>query len=151
MASRLVGRWLMNQPNVATNWVRARSQCSPVEAFRELEQQIKADVETRNSLRTVLETRYEVNFVFHPGEEAFQVSIWRGGIQLERVIFGRVPGGISVDYTNAGRPGITGILTLSKGGECLLRVKGLEEHSFWQFRKLALEDIFFAFPGDLRR
>ena len=36
-----------------------------------------------------------------------------------------------------------GILTLADDGECKFRV-GNAEYDFWQFRKLALEDILFT-------
>jgi hypothetical protein len=133
-----------NEPNF--DWVTARTECSASKAYREFVLQIKRDVEIRNGSLSSKERRHEVNFVFSGESEPTSIVVraQKGGnylaeTPLAKAIFTKIPEGIAVEY---GGTKIEGLLTLSQDGECRLKVDGVE-YSFWQFRKLALEPIFF--------
>jgi hypothetical protein len=115
--------------------------------YRDFALQIKHDVETRNGVLSGKERKPEVNFFFNGGHEptSLIVAAQKGGhlleeIRLAQVIFTKIPEGIAAEYSDGKK--LIGLLTLSQEGECRLKVDGVE-YSFWQFRKLALEPIFF--------
>lgn len=125
------------------DWVTARSKCTPAGVLSILQLQSKSDVEKRNSILTAQELQYGINFQITTGREVFRVA--RTGIvdnQIDFAMFAQTADGISVSYKDD-RLTFAGTLTLSNEGECKLRVASGEEYSFWQFRKLALEPLFF--------
>jgi hypothetical protein len=144
----------MNQNDPTFDWVTARANCSASEVYRDFVLQIKHDVEIRNGALSGKERRHEVNFVFNGGYQPTSVVVaaQTGGqylaeTRLARAIFTKIPEGISVEYTDGKT--LVGLLTLSQEGECRLKVDGVE-YSFWQFRKLTLEPIFFDATKEYR-
>lgn len=137
----------MNQDDPNFDWVRARAECSASEVYQDFARQLKADVATRNTLLSGKERRHEVNFTYNGGFQhtSLFVAAQTGGNMLEEnrlahVVFTKVAEGIAAEYSDGKK--LIGFLTLSQDGECRLKVDGVE-YSFWQFRKLALEPIFF--------
>ena len=137
----------MNQNDPSFEWVIARAKCSASQVYSDFALQIKRDIETRNNVLTGKERKHEINFLFHGGYKptSLVVAAQKGGQLLEErglayVVFTKVPEGIAAEYSDGKK--LTGLLTLSQDGECRLKVDGVE-YSFWQFRKLALEPIFF--------
>lgn len=137
----------MNPGDPDFEWVVARAKCSASEVYSDFALQIKHDVEIRNKLLSGKERKHEINFSFGGGYEqtSLIVAVQTGGHLLEekritQAIFTKIPEGIAVEYPNGKK--LTGILTLSQDGECRLKVDEIE-YNFWQFRKLALEPIFF--------
>jgi len=144
----------MNQNDPNFEWVIARAKCSASEMYRDFALQIKHDVEIRNNVISGKERKHEVNFIFNGGYEhsSLIVAAQKGGQLLEerrlaQVIFTKVPEGIAAEYSDGKK--LVGLLTLSQDGECRLKVDGME-HSFWQFRKIALEPIFFDVVKEYR-
>jgi hypothetical protein len=137
----------MNQDDPNFDWVTARAKCSASEVYRDFLLQIKRDVEIRNGALSGKERKHKVNFTFNGGYKPTSVVVaaQKGGcylaeMRLAHAIFTKIPEGISVEYIDGKT--IAGLLTLSQEGECRLKVDGVE-YSFWQFRKLALEPVFF--------
>jgi hypothetical protein len=137
----------MNQDDSNFEWVVARAKCSASEVYGDFAIQIKRDVDTRNNVLSGKERKHEISFTFNGGYQhtSLIVSAQTGGrhlaeSQLARVIFTKVPEGIAAEYSDGNK--LTGLLTLSQDGGCRLKVDGVE-YSFWQFRKLILEPIFF--------
>ena len=137
----------MNQNDPSFDWVTERSKCSASEVYRCLALQIERDVKTRNGLLSGKEQQHEVNFTFSGSFDSpsLTVAAGTGGRHLgqrhlDHAIFTKIPGGIAVEYADSKK--LSGLLTLSQDGECRLKVNDVE-YSFWQFRKLALEPIFF--------
>jgi hypothetical protein len=137
----------MNQNDPTFDWVTARAKCSASEVYRDFLQQIKRDVEIRNGALSANERRHEVNFYFGGYNAPISVVVaaqtggqYLGEKRLAHAIFTKIPEGISVEYADGKT--LIGHLTLSQDGECRLKVDGVE-YSFWQFRKLVLEPIFF--------
>jgi hypothetical protein len=137
----------MNQNDPNFEWVVARAKCSASEVYSDFAIQIKSDVDKRNNVLSGKERKHEINFSFNGGYQhtSLIVAAQKGGqilaeSRLAHVIFTKVPEGIAAEYSDGKK--LTGFLTLSQDGECRLKVDGVE-YSFWQFRKLALEPIFF--------
>lgn len=140
-------RHAMSHDDPNFEWVVARAKCSASAVYSDFAQQIKHDVELRNNLLSGKERKHEINFSFEGGYEqtSLIVAVQKGGQLLEEkrlahAIFTKIPEGIAVEYSDEKK--LAGVLTLSQDGECRLRVDAIE-YKFWQFRKLALEPIFF--------
>lgn len=124
------------------DWVDARSKCTSGGVLLILQSQSDSDVAKRNAILTPMEMQYGISFKIQRGRGVFRVS--RTGLvddQIDFALFTQTDDGISVSYKDE-RLTFVGTLTLSNDGECKLRIKD-EEYSFWQFRKLVLEPIFF--------
>ncbi len=130
------------------DWVEARSRCTPLQVFDKLRLQTKDDVEKRNTLRTVNEKdRYL--FTFNTQNRRFWVTVEGYEVEDKGVVFS--PSAVGIDVRDLHRDILLlqGVLTLSNDGECKLKI-GEVEHTFWQFRKLALEDVLFTSVGKWR-
>ncbi len=137
----------MTQNDPTFDWVTARANCSASEVYRDFVLQIKRDVGIRNGALSGKERRHEVNFNFNGGYKPTSIIVvaqagsqYLAETRLAHAIFTKIAEGISVEYADGKT--LVGLLTLSQDGECRLKVDGVE-YSFWQFRKLALEPIFF--------
>jgi hypothetical protein len=118
-------------------WVKERHYCSVAIAFESLRSQVEADTTLRLSFLNAKTTPF--SFVFSGGDKAFTVLKTGEGVHksvrfvLEdhyiRVETERMQWGASV--------------TLGNDQRCKLRVD-TEELEFWQFRRRALEDLFFG-------
>ena len=138
----------MNQVDPNFDWVTERAKCSPTDVLLQLESQAEEDIKKRNDLLTDSEKKYRVRFHFQRDRNQFSVWVLRDSERLGHASFQAAPDGIKVTYIDP-QPELIGTLTLSKDGECKLKVNG-EEYNFWQFRKLALEPLLFTLTGDLR-
>jgi hypothetical protein len=119
------------------DWVKARSECSLAKVFQTLRLQVEADVATRKALRTE-----GVPFTFGTAANGHTFSVFVDGNQLYRTVkFGLTDKAICV-YGDDDRLLFEGRVTLSDDGECRLRV-GEKELELWQFRRDALEELFF--------
>lgn len=136
------------------DWVTARAKCSPETVLRALEVQVEADTKKRNSLRIPIELQYGVEFFFNRVSSAFTVTAMQtlgGSNRTGMAIFGATSEGVQVSYRDITHSDLIGKLTLDNNGECRLRVDGFADPlSFWQFRKIALEPIFFDCVSGLR-
>lgn len=121
------------------DWVTAQSACSLTKIFETLKLQVLQDVEIRNKLRPQL-----AGYKFDMAIKASHFTVFvesnspHWGVQFslsEKTIEVR-------DDRNAVM--IEATLTLNDQRECRLKIKG-QEHELWQFRRLALEKLFFSF------
>ncbi|HEV3277716.1 MAG TPA: hypothetical protein VG860_12935 [Terriglobia bacterium] len=130
------------------NWVKLRIDCSPFKVFVELRKGAKEDAETRNKGRTDAEVnRY--SFDVTNGENDRVFTVWRHSPDENlnsAVDFSWSNSGILVRGFK-GQTLIEATLTLDDEGNCKLRV-GLENLTSWQFRKRALEPLFFPVQGN---
>jgi hypothetical protein len=136
----------MSQEDHDFNWVEARSRCSAAKVFHEIRLGIDGDVKTRNAERPnppryVFDTAIKDNTVV--------VMVTGIGDMAEALQFPQsvtlrlTEAGISV-YDKNNKHLWDATLTLNDDGECRLKVNG-QELEFWQFRRRALEDLFFRF------
>ena len=125
------------------NWVRARSICSLPTVFKELEQGVRDDIETRQSLfHPSVPVRFTVASI---GQRRFSVIRAVENSPTESVDFTLTNDGITAQDDEKAVC-ITASIALNDRGECRLKV-GDEELNQWQFRKRALERMFFAPRG----
>ena|SRR5258706_6397519 len=127
------------------DWVRTRAECSIQHVFKELELGVREDCEkaqslvpsqaqTKFSVTKVMGSRFAVVRVDDPITSISQSVYFtckRNEIQVHKE--GSVGNELQMSAT----------LTLTNSGECKLKV-GSEELYQWQFRRMALEDLFFS-------
>jgi hypothetical protein len=119
------------------DWVSARAQCEPFKVFQKLRAQVKEDVAKRDSLP---KDGIYVSFSFEEGNGWITVSK-KILDKYEGVTFTLTSNGITAQDLSRSFTHI-GNLTLSDEGRCMIKVDS-KELSLWQFRKLALHDLFF--------
>ncbi len=124
------------------DWVTARAGCSLKQVFDNLRLGVQADVETRQKLREHHEGfGYLQSFSFASKASRFSASV---DYQASRgsVIFVLLADRIAVlDENNEELFNAT--VTLNNEKQCMLVVEK-EEMEEWQFRKKALEVLFFS-------
>jgi hypothetical protein len=119
------------------DWVTERASCSLALVFERLKDQVKSDVEKRNSLR--------------PEGTPYQFKAAIAGNAITVVGESNRPY-IAVKFEMIGNEIVVkdkrdeivlqAALTLNNRGECKLKVKE-QEWELWQFRRAALEYLFF--------
>ncbi len=123
------------------NWVQKRATCSAAQMFNELTKGIDDDVAVLNSLRNL------------PVDQRFGADMTRDGTTVAvgqygtaprpRVLIGIVGDEIEVrDDTKQAK--WRAQVKLNCEGRCILRLEDGTELEQWQFRKKALEGLFFG-------
>jgi hypothetical protein len=124
------------------DWVAKRAECTLARVFNELCDGIEEDVTAANIAR---ELRPDQAFVAQLFTSGTSIAVGRhGAVPRIRVIVGIVEDRIDVVYEPSnGRWGAR--IGLNDEGRCILKLvedgTPLEQ---WQFRKRALEDLFFG-------
>jgi hypothetical protein len=119
------------------DWVTERANCSTQKVFRALELGVKADADKRNAFRKDGEPKWETASsverfsVFRAGGDAWPAHVIEFALEGDR---------IAVYSDSADIFGAR--ITINNKGQCRLRVND-QELEEWQFRKKALEDLFF--------
>jgi len=124
------------------DWVKARSVCRSVNVFKELEQGVRDDVSAAQSL---VPARNETKFsVVKASSGRFSVTRVDDPMtsQCRSVDFAHEKERINV-YDDKDQLMYSAMLTLNNLGVCRLLV-GEEELTQWQFRRKALEKLFFG-------
>jgi predicted polyphosphate/ATP-dependent NAD kinase len=121
-------------------WVKAQQACSPFEVFKLLQIGCQKDAEDRREI--ALAAGDPVGFKVTPGGTEFLV-LREGNRISSSVLFKWDANGIVV-YDAEDRLMLRASLVVNDEGECRLKVEK-EELTFWQFRKRALQDLFFNF------
>ena len=122
------------------SWVRARYSCTPFGALKYLLKGAEVDIEERNA---TLEASARVVFRLGPCDKTSFAVLREAGAAVASVEFRVTDFGIAALDDRAGLC-LEGALSLSDETECRLKV-GDKELTFWQFRKRALEALFFNF------
>jgi hypothetical protein len=129
------------------NWVEVRSACTVAKVFNALRNEIAEDVEAANQVLSIPETsRYQVDV----HSDGSTIYVGRPNmLSRARVIIGVSNGRIAVNEEWSGTKWSASI-GLNDEGRCTLRLcdeKGEPtalEMEHWQFRKKALESLFFG-------
>lgn len=119
------------------DWVTERANCSTLKVFRSLELGVKADVDKRNAVRKNGEPKWNI------ASSPERFSGFREGLGewSPHVIEFALEGDRIAVYSDSAD--IFGArITINNKGQCRLRVND-QELEEWQFRKKALEDLFF--------
>lgn len=118
------------------NWVKERQKCSAVAIFERLRNEVEQDVEIRNGLRGPLPL---YSYHFSSTTTAFTVTLEETNQPHRTARFFLEDEVISVEVNEQS---MRATVTLNDAGECTLKI-GNNEIGFWQFRKRALEKLFF--------
>jgi hypothetical protein len=125
------------------NWVRARNDCSLGQVFEQLRLGVQGDIEERQKLResSTLGDGIDHGFCYASKGNRFSATVKTGTLQLS-IIFTLKEDCIIVTGEDD-QEMFRATLTLTNDRECRLVVAS-EEMEQWQFRKKALERLFFS-------
>jgi hypothetical protein len=115
------------------DWVTARAKCTSAAMFTKIRMLIEGDIDEIRQINSMF-------FHFVSAKENRFAVVGKMDIVQKSVIFVLENDQIVVSTPDAHLFSAT--VTLSNDGECRLKVSG-EEYDLWQFRKKALEDLFF--------
>ena len=128
------------------DWVTARAACSIGSLFEQLKIQLKDDIDTRQSLAKGPPFYYGFKYV----AENNTVAALLEGHKLHASVVFRLRNGV-IEVLGADEKVLfTAAATLNDEGECRLKVAD-QELELWQFRKRALEHLFFSIPDEYMR
>ena len=125
----------------AFDWVKARLACSPEKVFQHLKLEVTADVASRNTAPTSM-GKWQFDMTSHNG--SFVVFVKGRDSNKGAVTFEQTERGIDVKNEKDAIV-LSATLTINNSKECRLKVSG-QEYEPWQFRKMALEELFFGDP-----
>jgi hypothetical protein len=123
------------------DWVTARSECSLVTIFERLKLQLQDDVDKRMALRGEAPFNYAFKLVID-GKGA--AVVLEGPGLYDSTLFRLTNKAIEI-MDKDGKVKFAATPTLNDDGECRLSING-QELDLWQFRKKALETLFFLLP-----
>jgi hypothetical protein len=119
------------------DWVTARSECSVATVFGSLAAGVQSDVETME--RITRTARQPLRFEY--SREGTRIVVSRSGNPPTFVYFVLDNSEIRVEVKDEVR--LRALPGLTAAGECLVRIGDKDLH-LWQFRKMALEGLFFG-------
>lgn len=117
------------------DWVTARAECSLASVFELLKTAVGRDVDTRHAMPATGN-----GFAFVPEHNTFLV-IHSAPNERHTVKFTLESNAIAVTFDD--KPILTGSVTLCDDGVCRIAVEG-QPVAGWQFRRRALERLFFG-------
>jgi hypothetical protein len=124
------------------DWVKERAACTPFLIFETLRGQVEKDMHARNAFPP--DSGFvKRNFTFQGQGTWFAVVLPRQFEGGKGVSFYLTPIGVTVKNIETHTVLYEAVLTLSDDGKCRLKVDNTE-YNLWQFRKLALHDLFFV-------
>lgn len=122
------------------NWVQKRASCSAEQVFRELQAGIENDIAAANQVRRLAP---DMRFDSRLTDNGRVFVVAQMGVTGPRVVFFIHSGSIEArDEANQTRHVVS--LMLNDEGRCKLKLEDGRELEQWQFRKLALEGLFFG-------
>ena len=144
----------MTNPLLAdVDWVKERTACSTGAIFEVLKAAVSKDVDTRQKAISVASaSSMWPSLTFYPKDTEFRVVLHgfnaRKGHEVHKTLAFALDGQEILVYDENLRPTLKGIPTLGDDGRCRLKVtveeRELElELELWQFRRRALESLFF--------
>ncbi|MGA8143003.1 MAG: hypothetical protein WB987_03830 [Candidatus Acidiferrales bacterium] len=129
--------------NEIVDWVTARSKCSMGIIFEKLRKQVEEDVAIRQKIQQESANRYYAFKFSDTGKDSFSVLV-EGNRIYGTVRFDWIDSAIHVSNRD-GKQLLMATLTLNLEGECRIKIND-QEYEMWQFRKMALESLFFNEP-----
>jgi hypothetical protein len=120
------------------DWVTARAECSVNVVFRMICLGIESDVVKRNAL-------IGTGSPFFTKYEGDDLVVFRKVQRSPFLVFRQTENGIEVLDGHSKAVRLSSSITLCDDGQCRLMVGGAERE-FWQFRRRALEGLFFSTP-----
>lgn len=124
------------------DWVAARAACTAAQMFNELRFGVESDIRSNNE-KTQASDEEKVSSTLIENGTAIAISRAKK-VPSRRVFIALSEGKIQV-YNDAMQLQMSGCVALNDAGRCILRLEddGAELEQ-WQFRKRALESLFFG-------
>ncbi|MGA2430214.1 MAG: hypothetical protein ABSH13_17060 [Candidatus Acidiferrum sp.] len=119
------------------DWVAERAACSLALIFEKLKDQIKVDVEERNKLRPE-----GVAYKFVAAVQGDSITVAGESNRPYIAVKFEISGNEIIVKDKRDEITLRATLTLNDQGECKLKSNG-QERELWQFRREALEYLFF--------
>jgi hypothetical protein len=125
------------------DWVKSRADCTLMEVFNQLCETIEGDVKTINSLRKLSEADDSFWRADMSEDGAAIVVAQPKRIPRAKTVMAFAQNRIDVRQDWNGGEEWSATVGLNDQGRCILRLKDGTELEQWQFRKRALEGLFF--------
>jgi hypothetical protein len=122
------------------DWVKVRAECTLSRMLKTLRDEILIDIATRNNYLTQPEKTAQISFEIKDKDADFYVN--RRGIGLESSVSFGIVGPAIAAIGPHGDTILEATICVSDEGRCLLRANNVAMET-WQFRKKALENLFF--------
>ena len=127
------------------DWVAERSKCSIHQVFKQLELEIEEDVTKRKSLLGLkTQTQFSISTLTSNRFSVIRVDDPISCLSVQ-VDFALVDGKITAQSQQY-NVDLAATITLNNEGRCKLKI-GNDELEHWQFRRMALEALFFGYPS----
>ena len=130
------------------DWVAARANCTAFEIFSQLRTEVERDVETRTARSQDLDQSLRRTFLFS-AHDATTFSVLRNGLPEPSQIQFRLVDQTIIVKDAQNKTMMSAVLSLDDAGDCVLRVAESDKGPLdltlqkWQFRRRALEALFF--------
>jgi len=123
------------------NWVKTRAECTLSRIFKQLHDEIVVDIAMRSDNLSESHKAAKISFELkEEGNESF--AVYRNGTGMTTGITFSIAGTNITVMNGRGDIFLQATVGLNNDGRCMLR-RGDVDLETWQFRKEALEDLFF--------
>jgi hypothetical protein len=126
-----------------SEWVKIRHKCTVGAIFERLRGEVESDVNARIELNAAEEISKRFEFKFDSTGDLFSASVQRN--EFKGSVRFRIANGAIEALDRDDISIIKGTVNVSDDGICRIKVADLELDS-WQFRRRALERLFFELP-----
>jgi hypothetical protein len=123
------------------NWVRARAECSIINAFMRLKLAIRKDVDTANEIFRGTGTKFEIV------HDATSFTVYQETSPPRSISFSLNDVNSLIEVGSEKGTDFSVAITLNKDRQCNFLLADGEELDEWQFRRKALEKFFFSPSG----
>lgn len=131
----------MNTIPQELNWVEKRAACSVVQLFNELITGINDDIALFNSINQFPEGQ---KFAGDMTRDGTTICIGQHGIQVRPIVYIGIDGSKIAVRDMVKQVNWSAQAKLNQEGRCILKLEDGTELEKWQFRKKALEELFFG-------
>jgi hypothetical protein len=130
----------MSTTDQDVDWVTKQAQCSAARVFRELYQGIEADVQKINSIEQSPGREY---YAVEMNPERTTIGVGRPHVSPRRRVLVTLDGNFIRVHLDGVENDWQACVSLNDQWRCVLKLEDGTELEQWQFRKKALEQLFF--------
>jgi hypothetical protein len=133
---------MMEQAPQELDWVTVRAECTMRSVLKQLSDEIKIDIAMRHKYLSESQKTHGVVFSVEERTTDESVIVFREGQGLSGSVSFAIVGSAIKVIDASGATLLEATIGLNDSGRCMLRVNGSDLET-WQFRKKALENLFF--------
>jgi hypothetical protein len=130
---------MLNTPQ-EVDWVTKQAECSAARLFRELCEGIESDVQRMNSIGEFPEREF---FAVEMNPEGTTIGIGKPHVSPRRRVLVTLDGNSIKVHLDGAKNDWQACVCLNDQWRCILKLEDGTELEQWQFRKKALEALFF--------